>query len=591
MNTAVESFSDRYSWWPQPRQKMLVDCPYPEILFGGARGGGKTDGILGKYGLKEKRWGEAFNAVFFRKEMPQQDDLIERAKSIYLPTGARYSEQKKQFAMPHGGRIRFRPLESIADAEKYQGQSLSDAAVEEAGNYPMSAPIDRLFGCLRSSHGVPIQLILTANPGGPGHHWIKERFIDPAPLGMRRIVRDLPNGKEHHAVYIPSKITENRILLNADPDYISRLYLVGSVELVRAWLEGDWNVIAGAFFPEFSIKDHVCQPFAIPLHWARIRMGDWGSARPFCILWAAIADGGEVPSGSTSTGSQNEIDPVDMPMRTAGPRWTASMPQLPRGLYEGLAQDPSFEPRPEEESQLSFLCARLSRSGEDPQKAVRALWGEQGGDAPPRLRQAIRHYLALPRLSPRPSQSSVIPRGTLVLYREWYGWNGKANEGCYLTAQEVGTGIKQKEGDEVMSDEVIDPAAFARDGGPSIAERMDLGWRRADNSRVAKIGAIGGWDEVRQRLKNTIKGEHNGLKMFSTCTHLIRTLPALQHDPNKAEDVDTTGEDHAPDALRYGCMSRPVTRDKPASQPQRWPTDLTINDLIKRARNKRIGEG
>lgn len=476
---------DAYSWRPQSGpQHALVLCPYPEILFGGARGGGKTDGILGKYAIKEKRWGEAFNAVFFRKEMPQQDDLIERAKAIYLPTGARYSEQKKQFAMPHGGRIRFRPLESIADAEKYQGQSLSDAAVEEAGNYPMSAPIDRLFGCLRSSHGVPIQLILTANPGGPGHHWIKERFIDPSPLGMRRIVRQLPNGREHHAVYIPSKITENRILLNADPDYISRLYLVGSVELVRAWLEGDWNVIAGAFFPEFSIAKHVCAPFAIPDHWARIRMGDWGSARPFCILWAAVADGVEYPH---------------------------------------------------------------------------------------------------------------VPRGTMLIYREWYGWNGKANEGCYLTAQEVGAGILARETSirdgqpytEKMSDEVIDPAAFARDGGPSIAERMDLNWRRADNSRVAKVGAIGGWDEVRQRLKNTLKSEDNGLLIFSTATHLIRTLPALQHDPNKAEDVDTTGEDHAPDALRYGCMSRPIIRDKPKSQPRRFEQHLTINELIERQRRKR----
>jgi len=89
--------------------------------------------------------------------MPQQDDLIERAKEIYLSTGARWQDQKKLFAMPHGGRIRFRPLESVTDAEKYQGQSLSDAAVEEAGNYPMPAPIDRLFGCLRSAHGVPIQ--------------------------------------------------------------------------------------------------------------------------------------------------------------------------------------------------------------------------------------------------------------------------------------------------------------------------------------------------------------------------------------------------------------------------------------------------
>lgn len=472
-----------YSWAPQAGpQHALVQCPYPEILFGGARGGGKTDGILGKYAIKEKRWGPGFNAVFFRKEMPQQDDLIERAKEIYLPTGARFSEQKKQFAMPHGGRIRFRPLESIADAEKYQGQSLSDAAVEEAGNYPMPAPIDRLFGCLRSSHGVPIQLLLTANPGGPGHHWIKQRYIDPAPLGMKRIVRILPNKKEHHSVYIPSKIADNRIMLAKDPDYVSRLYLVGSVELVRAWLEGDWNVIAGAYFPEFSLERHVCHPFPIPDHWARIRMGDWGSARPFCILWAAVSD----------------------------------------GSLEGIA------------------------------------------------------------------------RGALVIYREWYGVkmkdNGEfdPNVGCQKTAQEVGAGIRTAEGQEKMTDEVLDPAAFARDGGPSIAERMNLNWRRADNARVARSGAMGGWDEVRARLK----GDDDGAQVviFHTCSHLIRTLPALQHDPHKAEDVDTNGEDHAPDALRYGCMSRPIIRDKPASQPRRFDQDLTFNELVKRATSRRLAE-
>src|SRR3954469_12101060 len=97
-------------WRPQAGpQKALIDCPYSEIFYGGARGGGKTDGILGKFCLKEKRYGRGFNAVFFRKEMPQQDDLIERAKEIYEPLGATWLEQKKTFAMPYGGRVRFRP--------------------------------------------------------------------------------------------------------------------------------------------------------------------------------------------------------------------------------------------------------------------------------------------------------------------------------------------------------------------------------------------------------------------------------------------------------------------------------------------------
>lgn len=473
--TAPVSRTD-YAWAPQQGpQKALIDCPYPEILFGGARGGGKTDGILGKYAIKEMRWGRGFNGVFFRKEMPQQDDLIERAKEIYGPTGAKWAEQKKQFALPHGGRLRFRPLESIADAEKYQGQSLSDAAVEEAGNYPQPTPIDRLFGCLRSSAGVPIQLMLSANPGGPGHQWIKQRYIDPAPAGFKRLVRLLPNGSEHHAVYIPSRIADNRILLAKDPGYVDRLHLVGSANLVKAWLEGDWSVIEGAYFPEFSMAKHVIAPFEIPKHWARIRAMDWGSAKPFCVLWLAVADG-----------------------------------------------------------------------------------------------------------------SNAVPRGALVCYREWYGWNGEPNVGCKMTATQVGDGIRKLEGDNPKGDEVLDPAAFAQDGGPSIAERLGLNFRRADNARVARAGAMGGWDQVRERLIG-IDGKPM-LYLFSTITHLIRTLPALQHDPHKAEDVDTEAEDHAPDTLRYGCMSRPFIRDKPHSKPLRFETDLSVNELIKRAQRKRLAE-
>lgn len=473
------------AWAPQPGpQHALVHCPYPEIFYGGARGGAKTDGILGKYSLKEKRYGRGFNGVFFRQEMPQQDDLIERAKEIYLPTGAAYSESRKQFLLPHGGRLRFRPLESVVDAAKYQGQSLSDAAVEEAGNYPLSDPIDMLFGCLRSAHGVPVQMILTANPGGVGHQWLKQRYIDPAPAGMTRLVRVLPNGAEHYAVFIPARLSDNKILLAKDPGYVNRLYLVGSPELVKAWLDGDWSVIAGAFFPEFSTARHVIAPFEVPKHWTRIRCGDWGSAKPFAFLWLAVSDG-TVPG---------------------------------------------------------------------------------------------------------------IPRGALVVYREWYGWNGKPNVGLQMDATKVGRGIEELEREvedgarstEKIDDAVLDPAAFARDGGPSIAERLANNWRHADNKRVARRGAMGGWDQVRERLKGDADGPL--LLIFATCTHLIRTLPALPHDPHRAEDVDTDAEDHAPDALRYGCMSRPLIREAPGQPPPKWPTQMTITELIKRQTQRRREE-
>jgi hypothetical protein len=477
MASSASTAEDRppIAWAPQPGpQKALIDCPITEVLFGGARGGGKTDGILGKWAIKSQRYGRGFNAVFFRKEMPQQDDLIDRAKDIYTRMGAQWQEQKRLFLMPGGGRVRFRPLENTLDAEKYQGQNLSDAGIEEMGNYPLPAPIDRLYGCLRSSSGVPVQLIGTANPGGPGHQWIKQRYIDPAPTGMRVLSRELPNGKQHKAVYIPSRVTDNRILLSQDPGYVDRLYLVGSENLVKAWLEGDWSVIEGAYFPEFSSAKHVIRPFEIPAHWARIRAMDWGSAKPFCVLWFAVSDG--------------------------------TIPE--------------------------------------------------------------------------------IPRGALVAYREWYGWNGEPNVGCKMTATAVGEGIKQLDTGEKFSDEVLDPAAFSQDGGPSIAERLGLNFRRADNARVARKGAMGGWDQVRDRLKG-----NEGVPMlyvFSTCTHLIRTLPALQHDRNRPEDVDSDSEDHAADTLRYGCMSRPLVRDAPNTPKPRFETQLTLNELIKRAGQKRL---
>ena len=457
--------SDRMVWAPQGgMQHALCHCPVLEVLVGGSRGGGKTDGVLGKYSLKEELYGSAFNAVFFRKEMPQADDLVERAKEIYLPLGAEWREQPRMFRMPKGGRIRFRPLENVNDAQKYQGQNLTDVAVEEAGNYEDPAPIDMLFGALRSKTSVPVQMILTANPGGPGHAWIKHRFIDPAPLGRAVLSRKLPNGAAHQMIYLPSRVWDNKLLLAADPDYVNRLHLVGSPELVRAWLDGDWNVVAGAFFPEFSIERHVMPPRELPMYWHRFRSFDWGSARPFCAHWWAVSDG-ELPT---------------------------------------------------------------------------------------------------------------IPRGAMVCYREWYGarldvsGNTVPNVGLRLTAEEIAQGIKEREKGDLPSGKlmggVADPSIFTEDGGPSHADRMaarGVHFRAADNTRVPKLGAMGGWDQLRSRLKGD--GQKPAIYFFSTCRDIIRTLPALQHDSGRIEDVDTDGEDHAADSVRYAAMSRPYTAPLPAA--------------------------
>jgi hypothetical protein len=279
-------------WYPQEGpQEALFHCPIADILFGGARGGGKTDGVLGRLGFRAHQYGRLFNGCIFRPTMPSQDDIFERACQIYREVGAVPYEYNHTIKFREGGRLRFRPLERVQDADKYQGQNLSDVWVEEVGLYPSPDPIDRLWGAMRSGQGkVSASLIVTGNPGGAGQHWIKERYIDPWPAGNRPLRVYLPNGKFHERIFIPSRIEDNKILLANDPEYINRLYLVGHPSLVRAWLKGDWSAVEGAFFPEWRQDRHVMRPFPIPKDWSRYCSMDWGSAKPFSIGWHAIAN-------------------------------------------------------------------------------------------------------------------------------------------------------------------------------------------------------------------------------------------------------------------------------------------------------------
>ena len=473
-------------WAPQPGpQTALVHCPLAEVFFGGARGGGKTDGVLGKWAAKERRYGQGFNAIAFRRTTVSSEDAIERAKQLYEPLGAKFNASKLIFRMPHGGRISFKYLETVKDAEEYQGRNLSDAWVEEVGQYPTPEPIDMLFGALRSTAGVPEQLILTGNPGGAGQHWIKERYkLHPFPARPQVVSRPLPDGSVHRMAVIPSRLSDNKILTTRSANYQSRLYLVGSKDLVKAWLEGDWSSVPGAFFDCWSEARHVVEPFAIPREWVRFASMDWGSASPFSVGWYAVA---------------------------SDPTWVA-----------GAA----------------------------------------------------------------PGSRVLLPRGCLVKYREWYGADEK-HQGLKMSNTAIAEGIKQLEKGDAITYRVLDPACFAENGGPSIAEefaRAGVHFKKADNTRVSRGGAsagpISGWAQLRSRLLGNAKTMDDVPKtpamlvFTSACKDTIRTLPVLQHDRSHPEDVDTTNEDHAPDETRYACNSRPwVPAQKKPRRRDAWDDD------------------
>jgi len=380
-------------------------------------------------------------------------------------------ESDKEWRWPGGAILRMRYLESSSDWMRYWGHAYTWIGWDELPTWPDMLSYSKMKARLRSAHPIPNKRIrATGNPGGPGHNHVKAYWrIGDYPMGNHLFTE---GGMSR--MFIRSRLSDNPILLNADPLYSQRLEGLGSPDLVRAWLEGDWSVVAGAYFPEFNIDQHVIKPFTIPDHWARYRAMDWGSYRPFAVGWFAVSDG------------------------------------------------------------------------------------------------------------------DLLPRGSLVMYREWYGqMEGQINLGLKLSADEVAIGIREMEGSERFVDSVLDPSAFAVDGGPSIAERMlahGVVWRRADNKRTGGRGALGGWDQLRARLKGEDKPM---IYFFDTCTNTIRTLPALQHDQTRPEDVDSDGEDHAGDMVRYMCMARPITKDLVKPEDARFPIHRTFNEHLDAVRKRR----
>jgi Terminase large subunit, T4likevirus-type, N-terminal len=448
--------STAIAWAPQPgpqTEAIMADwCP--ELFYGGAAGGGKSDFLLGDFLQDVPTYGRNWAGILFRRTYNELEELIRRSREIYPASGAVWHEQAKTWTWPNGAQLRMRYVERDADATRYQGHAYTWIGWDELTQWPTDYAYRFLRGRLRSAHAVPTKRIrAAANPGGVGHHWVKAYFVDPASGGYTPITDPVTKAKR---IFVPAKLRDNKILLASDPTYADRLRGLSSSAMVRAWLEGDWTVIEGAYFDCWRYDKHVVEPFPVPDGWTRFRSMDWGSAKPFSVGW-----------------------------------WTIASDDL--------------------------------RSGE-----------------------------------------RFIPRGAMVRYREWYGSAG-INEGMKMTAEEVGAGIVTRERGESLRYGVLDPGCFREDGGPSIAERINrvlLGARlkpfhAADNSRVPQRGSMGGWDQMRARLVGS-----DGLPMiycFAACEASIRTIPALQHDPARPEDVNTESEDHAADEWRYACMSRPFS--------------------------------
>jgi hypothetical protein len=286
-------------WAAQPAQALLIACPIEDVFFGGARGGGKTDGSLGDWISHQDLYKQNARGIFFRRTYDELEEAQSRAVELFTPLGAVYKSQKRTWIFPSGATLKMRYLARDQDAARYQGHQYTWMCFEELGNWPSPIPIDKLRACLRSGKApIPKSFRATGNPGGVGHNWIKARYIDPAPPFTPFYDAEAKTWR----VYIPSRLTDNKALTDNDPDYWKRVEASanGDEALIKAWRDGDFDIVAGGMLDDlWKRKFHVIESFEIPKSWKIDRTFDWGSSKPFSVLWWAESDGTEAPNGKT----------------------------------------------------------------------------------------------------------------------------------------------------------------------------------------------------------------------------------------------------------------------------------------------------
>lgn len=466
-------------WQPQPKQAVFMSRWEEEALYGGAAGGGKSEALVME-ALRQVHI-PYYRGLIVRRTFPQMEDLIDKSVRHYKKAfpKARYNDSKHFWRFPSGAKIFFGSMQHEKDKFNYQGKPYDFIGFDELTQFT-ATQYDYLVKSRNRPNGPGTRVYCraTANPGGVGHGWVKERFIVAAPpmttvteAVKYRDERGIEQERERHRIFVPSSVFDNPALMTNDPDYVARLASLPEAER-KALLYGDWDTFSGQVFMEWKndpahygdrIGTHVINPFTTPQEWRVWRAFDWGYSKPFSCHWYAV----------------------------------------------------------------------------DHEKR-------------------------------------------LYCIRELYGCTGEPNTGVRWEPSRISQKIKEIEaedpnlkGRDILG--VADPAIFNDTGtGESIASLMEAGrvyWEKGDNNRM----------NGKMQIHHRLTFDETGVPMlyvFDTCKHLVRTLPSLVYDEKDVEDVDSDGEDHAYDELRYICMKNPISpKPVPKKQaPQYDPLELGATD-------------
>ena len=220
---------------PTPKQLAFLLLDIPEALYGGAAGGGKSDALL--MAALQYVHVPGYAALLLRKtyaDLALPGALMSRAIEWLAPSDAQWKGAGKEWVFPSGATLTFGYLDTENSHFRYQSSEFQFIGFDELTQF-RETQYRYLFSRLRRLEGqiVPLRMRAASNPGGVGHEWVRERFIDV-------------DKEEESRLFIPATLSDNPYL---DRDtYLNSLSQLDPITRQQL-LHGDWTARqAGGMF-------------------------------------------------------------------------------------------------------------------------------------------------------------------------------------------------------------------------------------------------------------------------------------------------------------------------------------------------------
>lgn len=279
------------AWDCQGNVKLeaFLKCPADEVLYGGAAGSAKSEGLVVSSIGDDKNnifTNPNWKVLVLRRTFPELENSIILRSQALLHDKAKYNAVKHRWTVPGGGMIQYGHIKSHDDLVKHHSAEYPRIQFDELTTFTERMYLYMFSRCRSRDASIKAQIRAGTNPGNLGHAWVKARFLEkkiPRYIYHSKVM--LPNGvmTDWSQCFIPANVFDNKFLMRTDPMYARRLMELPEIER-QALLYGNWDIFSGQFFPEFT-EETMIDDFKIPSDWPVWLSLDWGYATKCGVLF------------------------------------------------------------------------------------------------------------------------------------------------------------------------------------------------------------------------------------------------------------------------------------------------------------------